>query len=123
MEPIRILVVDDSAINRLVLRGHLEAAGFEVVEANCGTVALALIGRERYGAVVMDIVMPGMDGFAICRAIRDAPEHADAPVLFLSALSSDETRERAFAAGGNDIFVKPFDRVPFLRRLRGLLGY
>jgi CheY-like chemotaxis protein len=116
----KILVVDDSAANRLVLTGHLEAAGFKVVEATSGESALALLMRETIDLAVLDVLMPGMDGYETCRRMRADPAMAETPVLFLTALG-DRDAAPMKAAGGNGILGKPFQRGELLRRISELL--
>jgi CheY-like chemotaxis protein len=116
----KILVVDDSAANRLVLTGHLEAAGFKVVEATNGESALAILMRETIDLAVLDVLMPGMDGYETCRRMRADPAMAETPVLFLTALG-DRDATPMKAAGGNGILGKPFQRGELLRRISELL--
>jgi hypothetical protein len=82
----KILVVDDNAQNRALARESLEDEGYEVVLAENGPNALRAIARERPDCVLLDVRMPGMDGFAVCAKIRALPEGADTPVVFLTAL-------------------------------------
>src|SRR5439155_792006 len=110
----RVLVVDDSAHNRLVATGHLEAAGFEIVEAVSGEQALEILVRERIDLVVLDVLMPGIGGFETCRRIRKTPAIAEIPVLFLTALGDRETTSPALEAGGDDLLPKPFHRPELL---------
>jgi signal transduction histidine kinase len=118
----RVLVVDDSAQNRLVARGHLEAAGYEVAEADSGERALELLERgERVDLVILDVLMPGIGGFATCRRIRTTPAIAETPVLFLTALGDREATTPALEAGGDDLLPKPFHRAELLLRCRALI--
>ena len=117
----RILIVDDSAANRLVLAGHLHAAGFDVVEATSGPAALAILARERFDLAVLDVLMPGMDGYETCRRMRSDPATAGMPVLFLTALG-DRDPAAMQGAGGNAIMSKPFVRADLLRHVRELIA-
>ena len=118
----KILVVDDSAANRMVLTGHLEAAGYHVVEATSGASALSILGREEFDLAILDVLMPGMDGYETCRRIRVQPASARLPVLFLTALGERDTGQPASAAGGNAVLGKPFQRRDLLDRIRQLIG-
>jgi signal transduction histidine kinase len=116
----RILVVDDSSQNRLVACGHLEHAGYDVVEAGSGEEALTLLETTPVDLVVLDILMPGIGGIETCRRIRTTSE---IPVLFLTALGARETTEPALAAGADDLLAKPFNRAELLLRVRALIRH
>ncbi|HEY1553681.1 MAG TPA: hybrid sensor histidine kinase/response regulator [Kofleriaceae bacterium] len=120
----RVLVVDDSAPNRMVACGHLEAAGYEVVAVGSGEAALELLGREdvtRFDLVVLDVLMPGLGGLATCRRLRGNPATTELPVLFLTALDDKDATEPALEAGGDDLLPKPFQRAELLLRVRALI--
>ena len=117
----RVLVVDDSAPNRLVAMGHLESAGYTVVTASSGEEALGVLDRERVDLVVLDVLMPGLGGFETCRRIRATPAIADTPILFLTALADRDTTLPALEAGGDDLLPKPFHRAELLLRVRALI--
>lgn len=117
----RLLVVDDSPQNRLVATGHLEAAGYEVLNASSGEEALEMLATERIDLVVLDVLMPGLGGFETCRRIRATPAIADTPILFLTALGDREATTPAIEAGGDDLLPKPFHRSELLLRTRALI--
>ncbi|KAF1051837.1 MAG: Sensory/regulatory protein RpfC [Stenotrophomonas maltophilia] len=106
-EECTVLVVEDNAINQLVIRGMLLKLGYRVRTADNGAEAIDLLRRERIDAVLLDCQMPVMDGFATCRAIRGLPEGLDLPVLAITAHSSSGDRERCLAAGMSDYLSKP----------------
>jgi len=116
-----VLVVDDNLQNREVAEGHLVGAGYAVVQAEGGAEALALIPTLRPDLVLLDVLMPGMDGYETCRAIRALPEHNDLPVLFLTALGDLETHKAALESGADDFLTKPINRTELLIRVRSLL--
>ncbi|CAO3414755.1 response regulator [Azospirillum endophyticum] len=114
-----ILVVDDTAWNRSLIGALLNEAGFrEVSFAGSGLEALAMIEATVPDLLILDIMMPGIDGFEVCRRLRARPETADLPILVQTALSSGEDRSRAFAAGTTDLVTKPLDRMELLARVR-----
>lgn len=117
----RILIVDDEAPLRFLLSKQLTRAGFEVVAAADGEAALAAVD-ESIAAVVLDVVMPGMDGFEVCRRLKADPRVADIPVIFLSASFSGDFRRRAFRLGGADFLAKPFQTEELPAYLHALLG-
>ncbi len=105
-----ILLVDDGEINRIVGRGLLESLGYEVVTASSGWDALEVVGDGRYAAILMDCLMPDMDGYEATRRIRalDGPER-HIPIVALTAAAMAGDRERCLAAGMDDYVSKPFD--------------
>ncbi|MBB3267414.1 sigma-B regulation protein RsbU (phosphoserine phosphatase) [Azospirillum sp. OGB3] len=115
----RILVVDDTDFNRTLIGALLGEAGFQnVAYARDGFDALAQITAEAPDLLILDIMMPGMDGFEVCRRLRADHAYADLPVLVQTALSSSDDRNRAFAAGTTDLISKPLDRTELVARVR-----
>ena len=117
----RVLVVDDSAQNRMVAVGHLEAAGYEVAAVGSGEEALSHLAKERADLVILDVLMPGLGGFETCRRIRATPALAGMPVMFLTALGDREATQPALDAGADDLLAKPFQRAELLLRARALI--
>ena len=113
-----ILVVDDEAVNRLILESNLKRQGFRTVSASSGEECLDLARREQPDLVLLDIIMPGMDGFQTCQLLKDASETRDIPVIFLSALTDTGVKTKGFEAGGVDYVSKPFDAKELLARVR-----
>lgn len=106
-KPATILVVDDNEANRALARGALEDEGYNVVVATGGQDGIDAFSREHPDCVLMDVRMPGVDGFAACTAIRALPGGADTPVLFLTALRDVDTFDEAIKAGADDFLTKP----------------
>jgi two-component system sensor histidine kinase/response regulator len=102
-----ILVVDDNEANRSLVRGALEDEGHRVVVANGGAEGVAAFEREKPDCVLLDVRMPGVDGFEACRRIRAIPGGAHTPVLFLTALRDVDTFDQAIRSGGDDFLTKP----------------
>ena len=104
-----LLLVEDNKINQMVARRILEGAGAAVEVAECGIDALKVLAdtNRRFDAVLMDIQMPGMDGYETCRRLRERPEMADLPVIAMTANALPTDRERCLAAGMNDHIAKP----------------
>ncbi len=119
--PATVLVVDDNLQNREVAEGHLVGAGYQVLQAESGAQALALIEGRRLDLVLLDVLMPGLDGFETCRRIRAMPAGRDTPVLFLTALGDLETHRAALDSGADDFLTKPINRTELLIRVRSLL--
>lgn len=102
-----VLVVDDNGDNRALAQATLEDEGFTVRLAATGEAALAAFAAEPADCVLLDIRMPGMDGVAVCRRLRELQGGADVPILFLTAQRDVDTFDRARAAGGDDFLTKP----------------
>lgn len=113
-----VLVVDDELTNRRVLENILGAHRYRVVEAADGEQALALLQDLRPDVVLLDVMMPRMSGYEVCRAIRRTNSPAELPVLFLSARTEAEDLLAGFEAGGNDYLPKPFSGPELLARVR-----
>jgi two-component system, sensor histidine kinase and response regulator len=102
-----VLVVEDDAASRNFVRAALKAEGYEVVVAASGEEAIVAFAEQVPDCILLDVRMPGMDGFATCERIRALPEGADVPVVFLTAHRDIDTFDRALRAGGDDFLTKP----------------
>lgn len=102
-----ILVVDDEEDIRTVLRLTLTRAGFEVREAGSGEAALLYVAETKPDLILLDVLMPGMDGFAVCRALRQKKETADMPILLFSARTDSRSRQEGLEAGATKYLTKP----------------
>jgi signal transduction histidine kinase len=116
-----ILVVDDTLQNRLLAEVRLVGAGYRVSQASSGEEALAIFAAEPPDLVLLDVRMPGLDGFDTLTRLRTLPHGPDVPVVFLTALDDEETHRRALAAGAEDFLTKPLRPTELLIRVRSLL--
>ena len=114
----RILLVDDQQANLAVLRQLLEAEGYRVVLAPGGQVALRNAGRILPDLVLLDVMMPEMDGFEVCRRLKENPQTAEIPVVFITARDDKEDIIAGFEVGGLDYITKPFQEEEVLVRVR-----
>ncbi|MBP2157948.1 MULTISPECIES: bifunctional diguanylate cyclase/phosphodiesterase [Asticcacaulis] len=114
----RILVVDDNPLNLGVLVDHLEIHGYEVLVALGGLEALERIGYVQPDLVLLDIMMPDLDGFETCRRLKQQDHMRDVPVIFMTALTDVDSKVKAFGAGGVDYVSKPFQVEELLARVR-----
>jgi len=104
-----VLVVDDEEQNRSLLRDPLEAHGYEVIEAENGLRALDEVAERIPDVILLDLMMPRMDGFEVCRRLKQHPLTAHVPILMVTALSDRKERLMGIAAGANDFLNKPVD--------------
>jgi response regulator RpfG family c-di-GMP phosphodiesterase len=117
----RILCVDDEPLNLSLLEAMLSPKGYEVVTAANGLIALQKIRTRRIDICLLDVLMPGMDGFEVCRRIKSDKEHGNIPVIVITALSDTENRIRGIEVGAEDFISKPFDTAEVLGRIAMLL--
>ncbi len=117
----KVLVVDDSSVNRTLLAAILKKAGFEIAEAQSGEEALAKVAEVLPDLVLLDIMMPGIDGYEVCAALKADERTAAIPVIFLSALSEAADKIKGLETGGADYVTKPFDKGEVLARVRSQL--
>src|SRR4051794_8118278 len=115
----RVLVVDDQPPNVRLLQAILSPRGYDVRTASSGEEALATLEKEEMDLVLLDIVMPGMDGYQVCREIRERPDTAYLPVVMVTA-SGDEQKIKALEAGADDFITKPVDKNEMLARVASL---
>jgi two-component system cell cycle response regulator len=116
----RILVVDDIEANVRLLEAKLTAEYYKVLTAGDGPTALALAGSEKPDIVLLDVMMPGMDGFSVCRRLKDDPETRHIPVVLVTALDGRTDRVEGLEAGADEFLTKPIDDVMLFARVRSL---
>jgi two-component system cell cycle response regulator len=116
----RVLVVDDVDANVKLLEARLTADYFEVRTARSGREALEICANERADVVLLDVMMPGMDGFEVCRRLKAETRTRHIPVIMVTALDQPADRVRGFEAGADDFLTKPVDDVALVKRVRNL---
>jgi two-component system sensor histidine kinase/response regulator len=117
----RVLVVDDTPENRKLVQATLDDEDIGVLCAASGEEALALFAAEHVDCVLLDVRMPGMDGFETCMRLRALPNGADTPIVFLTALRDVETFDKALRAGGDDFVMKPVSPTELVVRVKAAL--
>ncbi len=117
----RVLVVDDVPTNRLLLRAKLSAAYYDVVVAENGTQGLAMAMSEQPDMIMLDVLMPDMDGYSVCQKLKARAETAHIPVIMVTSLDTPEERIRGLEAGADDFLSKPFNDLALFARVRNLL--
>jgi DNA-binding response OmpR family regulator len=108
-KPFSILIVDDEDMIRSLLRLTLVRAGYEVVEAESGEEGVTIVQVQKPDLVLLDVMMPGMDGFSVCRQIRQDPLVETVPIIMLSARKDARSREQSRQAGANGYLTKPWN--------------
>ena len=117
----RVLVIDDEAPIRLLCRVNLEAAGMSVLEASDGPSGLALAQAELPDVVLLDVMMPGLDGWGVAENLLDDASTAEIPIIFLTARAEFRDRARGLDIGGVDYVTKPFNPIELAPLVRALL--
>lgn len=112
-----VLVVDDQFDNILIIEKQLQLGGFEVKSAHSGEEALALVRQQAFDLFLLDIRMPGMDGFELCERLKAEASTADIPIIFLSGLGEALDKEKAFSLGCVDYIIKPCETSELLARI------
>ena len=118
----RILVVDDIDPNLKLLEARLTAEYFDVITATNGLEALEIRERGECDIVLLDVMMPGMDGFEVCRRLKKTPTPLHLPVVMVTALDQTADRISGLEAGADDFLTKPIDDIALFARVRSLPG-
>jgi CheY-like chemotaxis protein len=118
----RVLVIDDEAPIRLLCRVNLEAEGMSVLEARDGPAGLEIARRERPDVILLDVMMPGLDGWNVAEELLEDPSTRDIPVVFLTARADLRDRARGMDLGGIDYITKPFNPVDLATLVRDVMG-
>jgi two-component system alkaline phosphatase synthesis response regulator PhoP len=118
----RVLVVDDEAPIRLLCRVNLEAEGMEVLEAGDGPSGLEAARREQPDVVLLDVMMPGLDGWRVAEELLDDPKTSGIPIVFLTARAELRDRARGLDLGGLDYVTKPFNPVELAPLIREVIA-
>jgi two-component system, OmpR family, alkaline phosphatase synthesis response regulator PhoP len=117
----RALLVEDEAAIREVVRLHLDLAGFDVTEVADGRRALEVGRSTRFDLIVLDVMLPGLDGITLCRAFREAGANTDTPLLMLTAKDSESDRVVGLESGADDYLTKPFGTRELVARAMALM--
>ncbi|WP_280170731.1 PleD family two-component system response regulator [Agrobacterium pusense] len=117
----RVLVVDDIPANVKLLEARLVAEYFDVVTAEDGFKALAICDKEQVDIILLDIIMPGMDGFEVCERLKANPDTAHIPVVMVTALDQPSDRVRGLKAGADDFLTKPVNDLQLIARVKSLV--
>ena len=117
----KILIVDDEPRIRELIREHLQYAGYVCEEAGDGSAALSLLSGGGFDLVILDVMLPGEDGFSILKKLRNTPSLRRLPIIMVTAKSSELDTVRGLDCGADDYITKPFGIMEFLSRVRAAL--
>jgi len=117
----KILIVDDESIGRQLLEAIFHTEGFDIIFAENGEIALQMAIENKPEAILLDVMMPDMDGFEVCRQIRKNETIGNTPILLITALDDRDSRLHGLDAGANDYISKPFDRIELLSKVKTII--
>ncbi len=117
----KVLVVDDHPSSRMTAVALLSVEGYQVIEVDSGSAALELVLEENPDLILLDVMMPGMDGFEVCRRLKQDEQTRLIPIVFITALSDRRARVKGIEAGGDDFLTKPFDQLELSARVKSLI--
>lgn len=121
IERSKILVVDDHPASRMTAMALLSVEGYEILEADSGPTALLQVRETNPDLILLDVMMPGMDGFEVCRHLKQHEGTRLIPIVFVTALNDRRSRIRGIEAGGDDFLTKPFDHLELSARVKSLI--
>lgn len=121
-QPIRILLIDDDLTVLAILRYILEQEQYSILEASCGRQGLCCALAEQPDVILLDINMPDLSGFEVCKRLKANPDTADIPVIFLTAAGQEENEYQSFLEGAIDFLRKPVNRTPLCMRVKNVLS-
>ncbi len=121
-EVVSVLVAEDDPLSAAILQHRLQKEGFRVLHYPDGSQALEAALSQRISLAILDVKMPGMDGFELLERLRKVPAYYELPIMMLTSMGREEDIERGFALGADDYMVKPFSPVEVLARVRRLLN-
>jgi two-component system chemotaxis response regulator CheY len=120
-DQLKVLIVDDDATLRRIIRLTLGRTSYQIVEAFDGVEALRLVDEEQPDLVVLDLSLPNVDGYTVCRKVKERPDPDGVRVIMLTAHSGNEVRERALSVGADGFLTKPFSPLALVHEIDRLL--
>ena len=118
----RILIVDDNEMTLTLVSKILELEGYQVDIASNAIDTFNLLGTNQYDLLILDVMMPDMNGYDLCKSLRNEPHNIKTPVMILTAEGTNLEKQHALACGANDLLTKPFNMVVFNSHVRSLLS-
>lgn len=120
--PCKVLIVDDEPLNLEVLESFLHGTGYKIIRAANGEAALNVLDKESIDLILLDIMMPGIDGYGLCKKIKSQERTRFIPVLMVTSLDNKSARVVAVADGADDLITKPVDKKELLVRVNSLIN-
>lgn len=120
-EPPKVLVVDDHTTSRMTAVALLSLEGYAVIEADSGYKAVEIVKQQQPDLILLDVMMPGMDGFEVCQLLKHDEDTRLIPIIFITALNDRRSRIQGIEVGADDFLSKPFDRVELVARVKSLV--
>jgi putative two-component system response regulator len=117
-----ILIVDDEEMSVRLLKAMLVQENYQIVAAYSGEDALRILNDRNFDLILLDVMMPGMDGFKVCRKIKKEGKGGIIPILMVTVLTDREDRVKAMKAGADDFLSKPVEKTELLERVKSLLA-
>ena len=117
----KILIVDDNIPNLELLQAYLEDSDYDIEQAEDGYVAMDMIATDKPDLLILDVMMPRISGFEVCKKLKNDPKTADMPIIMVTALSEMGDIERAIDCGTDDFLSKPVNRIELLTRVKTML--
>jgi putative two-component system response regulator len=117
----KVLVIDDHATSRMTTVAVLTMEGYEVIEADSGAIAMEFVTQKQPDLILLDVMMPGIDGFDVCQLLKQNEQTRLIPIIFITALNDRRSRIRGIEVGADDFLTKPFDRVELAARVKSLV--
>ncbi|MBI2608079.1 MAG: response regulator [Deltaproteobacteria bacterium] len=121
MKKIKVLLVDDEKDFREIMRPVLEVEGWEVIEASCGKEALEKVKQERPNIIILDVMMPTLDGFTICKELKTDEKYKNIPIILLTVKFGKADHERGIEVGADAYITKPFETDELIKQIKSLL--
>ena len=118
----KILIVDDEERVRRLIETTLDIGDFQIFQAKDGEEALKIAQEEKPALILLDIMMPGMDGFEVCKRLKNNSETKSSYIIMLTAKGQKQNIEKGYAVGTDDYFVKPFSPMELLNKIEQVLG-
>ncbi|HPK61623.1 MAG TPA: response regulator, partial [Spirochaetota bacterium] len=116
--PAKILIIDDDRIEQEALKGYLEDDGYDIDSELEGKKGVELIRNNKYDLIILDVMIPDMNGFDICSLIKNDPATSDIPVIFLTGRDDSDSVIKGFEIGAQDYITKPFKGVELIARIK-----
>ncbi len=121
MEKKKILLIDDEPELVELLKERLESSGYEFVSASNGEEGLIKVGEEAPDFILLDLIMPKMNGYDVCKRLKENPGTKDIPILIITASGTKDLEQKCLALGANAVIMKPYDSADLLVKIKELL--